>query len=106
MTIPTLSWRKDKIHEWITSHGKTFEEYILKKHFMETVNRVRPKYDKYNVDEMAQEMGHTALRLPPYHCVLNPPELVWAQIRHHIKMNNTSLKIKDMEKLIQQEFDM
>jgi hypothetical protein len=106
MTIPTMSWRKDKTHRWITSHGETFEEYMLKKHFMETVNRVRPKYGKYKVDEMAQEMGHTALRLSPYHCKLNPTELVWTQIKHHIKVNNKSFKIKDMEKLIQQGFDM
>jgi transposase len=75
-TIPTVSRRKDKIQEWITSHVETFEECMLKKHLMETVNRVRPKYDKYKIDEMAQEMSHTVLRLPPYHCELNPIELV------------------------------
>jgi transposase len=52
---------------------------MLKNHLMETVNRVRPKYDKYKIDEMEQEMGHTVLRLSPYHCELNPIELVWAQ---------------------------
>jgi transposase len=57
---------------------------MLKKHLMETVNGVRPKYDKYKIDEMAKEIGHTVLRKPPYHCELHPLELVWAQIKHHI----------------------
>jgi hypothetical protein len=52
-TVPTVSWRKGKFQEWITSHGQTFEEYMLKKHFLETVSRVRPKYDKCKIDEMA-----------------------------------------------------
>jgi hypothetical protein len=95
----------DKIQEWITSHGDTFEEDMFNAHLMETVNRVRLKYDKYKVDEISQEVVHTVLRLPPYHCELNPIELVWAQIKHHIKMNNTSFKIKGMEQLIQQGFD-
>jgi hypothetical protein len=62
-----MSCRKDRIQEWITSHGETFEEYMLKKHLMETVNRIRPKYDKYRINEMTKEMGHTVVLLPPYH---------------------------------------
>ena len=30
----------------------------------------------YIVDEVATSYGHEVLRLPPYHCVLNPIELV------------------------------
>ena len=32
----------------------------------------------YQVDEMAREAGHEVIRLPPYHCHLNPIELLWA----------------------------
>lgn len=32
---------------------------------------------RYVVDEIAEEYGHKVLRLPPYHCVFNPIELVW-----------------------------
>jgi hypothetical protein len=28
---------------------------MLKKHFKETVKRVRPKYDRYKIDEMAKK---------------------------------------------------
>jgi hypothetical protein len=36
--IPALSWRKDKLQEWIISHGETFEKYVLK-YLMETISR-------------------------------------------------------------------
>jgi hypothetical protein len=74
---------------------------MLKKHLIGTVYSIRPTYDKYRIDEM----GHTVVRLPPYHCELKPIEIVWAQIKHHIQMNNTSFKIKDMEQLFQQGFE-
>jgi hypothetical protein len=47
-----MSWRKGKMKDWISSHWETFEEYMLKKHFKETVKRVRPKYDSYKIDEI------------------------------------------------------
>ena len=38
-------------------------------------NRIAPKYA---VDEMAKASGHEVVRLPPYHCELNPIELAWS----------------------------
>ena len=39
---------------------------------------------KYVVDELALKRGITVLRLPPYHCELNPIELVWAQVKGEV----------------------
>lgn len=36
------------------------------------------------------------LRLPPYHCELNPIELVWAQIKKYVAKNNTTYKLPDV----------
>ena len=36
---------------------------------------------KYTVDEMVKAAGHEVLRLPPYHCELNPIELAWSQVK-------------------------
>nr|CAH7743014.1 unnamed protein product [Callosobruchus chinensis] len=33
---------------------------------------------------MAREKGFTVLRMPPYHCELNPIELVWAQVKNEV----------------------
>ena len=36
---------------------------------------------------MAKAVGHEVVRLPPYHCELNPIELAWSQVKHYIKNN-------------------
>ena len=45
---------------------------------------------KYVIDEMARLLaaGYSALRLPPYHCVFNPTEMVWNQLKHHARHFN------------------
>lgn len=42
------------------------------------------------MDELATYYGHKVLRIPPYHCVLNPIELVWARLKSHVRKNNTT----------------
>ena len=45
---------------------------------------------RYVIDEMARACGHEVLRLPPYHCTLNPIELVWARLKHSVKKENVT----------------
>lgn len=45
---------------------------------------------KYAVEELADSYGHEVLRLPPYHCVLNPIELIWAQLKSYVRKNNVT----------------
>lgn len=49
---------------------------------------------------MAKDAGHTVLRLPPYHCELNPIELAWAMKKTYVKQNNTTFKIDDVRVLL------
>jgi transposase len=42
------------------------------------------------VDLLAEEKNMMVLRLPPYHCELNPTELVWAFIKNDAANNSTS----------------
>lgn len=57
---------------------------------LDIVKRIRPNYDKYVIDELAETHNRKILRLPPYHCELNPIELAWASVKSHIKKNNIS----------------
>ncbi|KAJ8726338.1 hypothetical protein PYW07_001036 [Mythimna separata] len=59
-------------------------------------------YDKYVVDEMAAEQGVTILRLPPYHCELNPIELVWAQVKGYVAKNNKTFKLNEVRSLFEE----
>lgn len=51
--------------------------------------------------------GHEVLRLPPYHCQLNPKELIWAQIKEDIRKNNSNSnqKLKIVEGLTKKAID-
>lgn len=42
------------------------------------------------------------LRLPPYHCELNPIELEWADVKGYVARNNTTFKMVDVKKLLQE----
>jgi hypothetical protein len=86
-------------------HNIPFGEDLLKKDLMDIVDSERSKYDGYKTDDMDNAMGHSVLRLPPYHCELNPVELVWAQIKHTVSVNNTQFKTNLMDKLTHEGFD-
>lgn len=40
------------------------------------------------------------LRLPPYHCKLNPIELTWSVVKNHVKSNNKTFKLPDAHNLL------
>ncbi|PSN34388.1 hypothetical protein C0J52_22266 [Blattella germanica] len=48
---------------------------------------------------MAKEQGKLVLRLPTYHCELNPIELIWAQVKGYVARNNKTFNIKDVKRL-------
>lgn len=48
---------------------------------------------------MAREKGITVLRLPPYHCELNPIELVLAQAKGHVTRHNKPFKMVEVKKI-------
>ena len=50
---------------------------------------------------MAQAAGHKVLRLPPYHCELNPIELVWAQVKGFVASQNKSFKLAEIKGLFE-----
>ena len=69
------------------------------------VYRVCTLYDKYKINKMGKERGHTVLHLLPYQCELNLTELVWAEVKRYIKLNKTTFKIKNIKELIHKGFE-
>lgn len=41
------------------------------------------------------------LRLPPYHCELNPIELIWSQVKGTVARNNSSYKMAALKPLLE-----
>lgn len=97
--MPTTAWNKQQIIDWLNSKGISMDMSYLKKELLKKASEIAPQYDKYVIDETAKINGIEILRLPPYHCKLNPIELVWAQIKNYVAANNTTFKMTDVKKL-------
>ena len=54
---------------------------------------------------MAKAAGHEVVRLPPYHCELNPIELAWSQVKRFIKENNTLFTLSAVKELTYNGFE-
>ncbi|KAJ8921244.1 hypothetical protein NQ315_013716 [Exocentrus adspersus] len=57
------------------------QEYIYKKRQLLQVLGAFNIKKEYVCDRMAEEMGHTVLRLPPYFCIFNPIEHIWHKVK-------------------------
>lgn len=96
--MPTTAWQKAKIIEWLVEKQIQFEDNMVKKELLSIVNTHKHRFQKYVVDEMAKKQNIIVHRLPPYHCELNPIELVWAQVKGYVARKNTTYKMNDVQK--------
>lgn len=99
---PIKRWNKGQIIEWLQGRGIECDASMLRTELWELVEKAKPKYDKLAVDELAATHNITVLRLPPYHCELNPIELVWAQIKGHVASNNKTYKMAEVKSLFEE----
>ena len=97
--IPTTKTRKADIQAWLTSKGVPWLPNMIIKELLELVNGVKHLYEQFRVDTVAKLHGHTILRLPPYHCELNPIEMIWSQVKGYVAPENRSFKMAEVEKL-------
>lgn len=104
-SCPTLNWKNVDIEKWLEEKGEMFEKPMIKVRLMEIVKRIKPRYNKYVIDEYIKEHNRVILRLPPYHCELNPIELAWLVVKKHVKMNNTMFRLQDVHKILHDGID-
>lgn len=100
---PTTVNLKADIQKWLNENNIPFEEYLYKSELLCLVDKYKPD-PIYEADEILRENGHEVLRLPPYHCDLNPIELIWSQAKRKIAKKNIGLSAADTEKLIHESF--
>lgn len=97
--VPTTASKKSEIQDWLRSKQIDFEEDMLKPQLLAIVNSCKEQYNKYIIDEMAAKHNKIVLRLPPYHCELNPIELIWAILKNYIASKNETFKFSDLKTL-------
>uniref|UniRef100_A0A2S2PWU6 Tc1-like transposase DDE domain-containing protein n=2 Tax=Sipha flava TaxID=143950 RepID=A0A2S2PWU6_9HEMI len=50
-SCPTTNWRKADIEKWLYEKGETYEKPMVIPRLLEIVKRIKPRYDKYVIDE-------------------------------------------------------
>ena len=75
---PTSNTWKSIMQQWLTDKEVEWDPTMLKPELYDLVKQANPLYIQYKIDTWAAEMGHRVIRLPPYHCELNPIGLIWA----------------------------
>jgi transposase len=97
-TRPSSSWTKLKISEWLQNRNIDFDPDSLKCELLE-ISKKYPLTKEYVVDHLVLQYGHVVLRLPPYHCQLNPIEMVWGIAKNYYDKNIIKYSGKDEEVL-------
>ena len=102
-TCPTSSSTKADMQEWLTERDIAWTRDMLKAELYQLVKIHKPA-PTYVCDQLAAEQGFDVLRLPPYHCVFNPIELIWAWIKGEVGKRNTAFKMADVKTLMHDVF--
>jgi len=108
---PTMAALKDEMINFLKEKGVEVPNPATKTMLYDLIRS--GNYEKvYAVDEKAKERGAEVLRLPPYHCIFNPIELIWAQLKSEVRARNTDPKagaanfismVREVEKTITAE---
>lgn len=98
--LPTVNWKKEDLKKWLVSKNIAFEDDALKVQLVAIAKQHRDNFKMYVVDELAKRYNIQILRQPPYHCELNPIELIWSQIKGHVAAHNRSFKLDEVKQLL------
>ncbi|XP_064092994.1 uncharacterized protein LOC135205785 isoform X1 [Macrobrachium nipponense] len=77
---PTSSSKKSEIIEWLTQSNIVHDSLLTRSELLQLVALHKGK-QVYEIDEIALNRGHSVLRIPHFHKLLNPIELVWAHVK-------------------------
>ena len=87
---PTMNIKKEEMIAFILKHDIEIPNPIpTKSVLLEKILIIFKNIEKqYVIDSMAEKGGYSVLRLPVYHCILNPIEMAWNQLRYHVRHLN------------------
>jgi transposase len=91
------------IRNWLKLNNISFKQNFKKSDLLKLVKENTFNYN-YNVDKIIRDSGQIPLRLPPYHCELNPIELIWAQLKELISKHNFNNNTQEFKNLISEAF--
>lgn len=100
---PTMSSLKAQMQEWLQEKGIYFEETWTKAVLFDIIKQNKGP-PTYAVDELLKRHNHEVLKLPPYHCDLNPIEKIWSLVKRRVADKNVAQNTKEIVKLTENAF--
>lgn len=97
--IPTSNSLKSEMQEWLNKNNISYSKSLKKPELYNIIKMYKPRNIKYRIDNLAKQHGHEILRLPPYHCDLNPEELIWANIKKYVANHNKNFNMTTIQQL-------
>lgn len=97
--------RKKEIADWLTLNNIAYPTNATKTMMSVSVKRNKPE-PVYEIDTILEEHGHKVQRLPPYHCDLNPIEIIWGIVRGKVATKHISLDNVTFLNLVQDCFEV
>ena len=85
---PSMGMKKAEIIAFMEKNGIPIPTHVPTKPVLLEKIKAKSIPSQYKVDLIANEFGFEVLRLPPYHCVLNPIEMAWNQMKVHARKMN------------------
>ncbi|XP_073962915.1 uncharacterized protein [Choristoneura fumiferana] len=92
---PTMQNLKATLREWLCSKNIPFEESFTKAELLGLINENKP-LPVYKTEELLNENGHEVLKLPPYHCDLNPIEMIWSLAKRRVASRNMGVPASEI----------
>lgn len=88
-TATCVRWGKVNIISFLQEHNVPFPPNSKKEDLVNIlVSQCKNIKCKYAIELICEKLGVSVLRLPPYHCYLNPIELAWSQLKRNIRKKN------------------
>ena len=88
------------MQEWLTRKRIPFSDEDLKMDLFAKIQLSVPNRKLYATNEAANACGLIVLRSPVAHCEVNPIELVWADVKRYLKVDNKTFKLSVLEQLV------
>ena len=96
---PSMNMRKNEMIDFMKKYSIRIPEPVPIKPVLLSLIKAANIQKQCIVDNIAKLAGHSVLRLPPYHCMLNPIEMVWSQLKQRCRRDNiyTNEPVKVLE---------
>jgi hypothetical protein len=83
----------------------SFDVCTVKVELLTKIKSCANACNKYIFDDLTNKPGHVVERLPPYHCILNPIDLVWSQVKCYIARHKFGLATSALSQITSQRWE-